>query len=64
MAAVTLVALTRADRDYKGACSSSATGSATTGQVDIVYDDATSQEELQRALEKALMYIQETVTTR
>lgn len=64
MAAVTIVALTRADRDYKGAVTSSATGTATAGQVDIVYDDALTQEQLQRALEKALMFIQDTVNKR
>lgn len=64
MAAVTLVALTRADRDYKGACSSSATGSATAGQVDVVYDDTETQEEIVRALEKAIQYVTETVTVR
>ena len=64
MAAVTLVALTRADKDYVGACSSSAAGSATEGQVDIVYDDTESQEQIVRALEKAIAFITANVAVR
>lgn len=64
MAAVTLVALTRADKDYVGACSSSASGSATEGQVDIVYDDTESQEQIVRALEKAIAFITANVAVR
>lgn len=60
MAAVTLTSLTRADKDYKEAVSEAASGSATVGQVGIVYDDTQTQEEIVRALDKARLYVLET----
>ena len=60
----TLTIVTRADRDYVGATTLSDAGDPGAGSVEVIYDDDEDQEDIVRALQHAIAYVTQNVTSR
>lgn len=60
----TYTIVTRADQDYKESVTATDAGTPTLGQPQFIFDDAETQEDLIRALEKAKAFVLENVTAR